>query len=655
VPRIHARDLGRRGPITPFTRLARTHALSVAGDALFAIGLAGTVFFSTDPNQARWKVALYLVLTVAPFAVAAPLIGPALDRRAGGRRWVVFGSAAARALLAVLLARDLDSIWFYPEAFLMLVLAKVHLISKSALVPTTVRTDEELVEANSKLSLLGALAVVGAAVPGLILLKAGPPWVLALAAVVFVFTALQAFALPDTTVADKPPDAAEKAELRSVGIVLAASSMGLVRGIVGFLTFLLAFDFKNGDRPLWWLGIVAVFAQIGFFLGAVVAPKLRRRWTEERMITLSIAATVVLGLLAAKIVDTDELWAISGLLAGAALLSFGVGLSSSTAKQGFDALVQRDAPDANRGRSFAKFETRFQLIWVIGAFLPVVFPIPILAGFLVIVAVAAFALVSYWVGQRQIAAAELGHRPPPDPRSPAVGLVGRAVERRRARASEARREAASGGEGDQVPVLPVDPEDPTLHGRPGPGLFGQPDEPIPEDLLDTPPAGLFGVDAPTEPTVVAPAPGGHHEATGPSEPFLAPAGAEAPRPAAPSVSLTDETLVEGTLPFPPTALPASAPAPPKPSWAPPDEPAPIAPATADPPPPPSWVGSVPSTSSTPSSDLPAPADEPPTHVAEPSLPFADPVSAPAAGEVDDAPTRPSIPTGWDAAEPRWRS
>ena len=52
-PRIAARDLGRRGPISAFSRLARTHLLSVAGDALFTIGLATTVFFNSDPNAPR--------------------------------------------------------------------------------------------------------------------------------------------------------------------------------------------------------------------------------------------------------------------------------------------------------------------------------------------------------------------------------------------------------------------------------------------------------------------------------------------------------------------------------------------------------------------------------------------------------------------------
>ena len=160
------RDPRRPWASTPFSLLARAHAASVAGDALFAIGLAGSVFFSLDFNSARWRVALYLVLTIAPFAVAAPLIGPAIDRIKGGRRWIIVGSLLLRAVLAFLITQHMQSLFFYPEAFGMLVLQKIYSISKSAVVPGTVHNDDELVEANSKLTVLSALAVVVAAVPG---------------------------------------------------------------------------------------------------------------------------------------------------------------------------------------------------------------------------------------------------------------------------------------------------------------------------------------------------------------------------------------------------------------------------------------------------------------------------------------------------------
>ena len=42
-------------------------------DALVAMALAGSLFFDLDPNEARWKVFLYLALTMAPLAIVAPV------------------------------------------------------------------------------------------------------------------------------------------------------------------------------------------------------------------------------------------------------------------------------------------------------------------------------------------------------------------------------------------------------------------------------------------------------------------------------------------------------------------------------------------------------------------------------------------------------
>ena len=85
---------------SPFTRFARVHALSSIGDGLVTIALAGSIFFSVDPSAARNKVALYLFLTIAPFAVVTPLIGPAVDRARGGRRTMVLATTLGRAVVA---------------------------------------------------------------------------------------------------------------------------------------------------------------------------------------------------------------------------------------------------------------------------------------------------------------------------------------------------------------------------------------------------------------------------------------------------------------------------------------------------------------------------------------------------------------------------
>jgi hypothetical protein len=119
----------------PFGRLALTHVLMTAGDTLFAVSLAGSLFFSISPTAAKDKVLLYLLLTMGPFAVVAPALGPLIDRSRGARRGMVVASALGRAALCPFLARDIHSLLLFPEAFAMLVLSKVYLVTKGALVP----------------------------------------------------------------------------------------------------------------------------------------------------------------------------------------------------------------------------------------------------------------------------------------------------------------------------------------------------------------------------------------------------------------------------------------------------------------------------------------------------------------------------------------
>lgn len=379
--------------LSPFARLARTHFLSVCGDALVVLALADSLFFSLPTDDARWRVFLYLALTMAPFAVLAPLIGPALDRAAGGRRWMVVGANAVRAPLCLLMIGDLDSLLLFPQAFLILVMGKGYGVARSALVPTVVRNDAELVQANSKLQLLSGIGAVVAAVPGgLAILAAGSHGPLVLAALAFTAATLAALRIPKTTVSTEPPGEAEKAELRGLGILLAASAMALIRGVVGFLTFLLAFELQGGDAPPWHFGVVLAVTAAGGLLGAAVAPVLRRSTTEERMLMLVLGLIVVVGLLTAY----------GGGLLGAGLLGAAVAVAATAGKLAFDSLVQRDAPDANRGRSFARFETRFQVIWVAGAVLPTVVPIPAELGFLLVAGIAGFALISYFAGQQAV-------------------------------------------------------------------------------------------------------------------------------------------------------------------------------------------------------------------------------------------------------------
>ncbi len=242
------------------------------------------------------------------------------------------------------------------------------------------------------------MAAIVAGGPGLLLLKIGgdqhgPQLVVGVGAVVFAIGVGFATRLPRVQVAPEPVGAAEKQELRSAGIRLAASAMALLRCAVGLLVLMVAFAFKNGDLPPWTLFGAVVAAQAGVLAGAGLAPRLRLAFAEPRIIIGSLATTMIGGIVAAV---------LAGPI-GAMLLCFLMGTTSGTAKQAFDALVQRDAPDANRGRSFARFETKFQLAWVLGAAMPLILPFPLIIGYAIIGAAMAVGLVSYWFGQRRVA------------------------------------------------------------------------------------------------------------------------------------------------------------------------------------------------------------------------------------------------------------
>ncbi|HET7072084.1 MAG TPA: MFS transporter, partial [Nocardioides sp.] len=86
------------------SRLIELGALNAAADAAVAISLAGTLFFQIPTGEARGQVSLFLALTLLPFAVVAPLIGPILDRFSHGRRWAIGATMAARAFLTWVLA-----------------------------------------------------------------------------------------------------------------------------------------------------------------------------------------------------------------------------------------------------------------------------------------------------------------------------------------------------------------------------------------------------------------------------------------------------------------------------------------------------------------------------------------------------------------------
>ena len=392
----------------------------MAGEAALALALAGSLFFKVDPAAGRQKVLLGLLLTMAPFALVGPLIGPMVDRVRGGHRAVIIGAMSLRVVVAATMvpAAASGSLWLFPEAFMMLVLAKTYQVAKAAVVPDVVAGDLELVEANSKLQLLGGLSGFVILAPAGVAVLIGSQWVLVLCVSVFSVATYAAFQLPQPRIVTNPAGSREMEELGSVAVVVESTSMAVIRALVGFVTLLLAFALRGGAQlapaenlarnvavtlsrnhevhirpvpgefPKWYFGIVVMMGVLGGLAGASLAPVLRRRLKEERI----LGGALVLALLAG-------VWGVlfDGVVsfAGLALL---VSIAASVGKQAFDAMIQRDAPDADRGRVFAAFEARFQVAWVFGAVVPAAFHLSIDVGAWFVVVVAAATTLFYVSG-----------------------------------------------------------------------------------------------------------------------------------------------------------------------------------------------------------------------------------------------------------------
>jgi hypothetical protein len=375
---------------TPFARLVYTMAAGACGDACILVSMAGSIFFSSPTSAARGKVLLFLVITMTPFAIIAPVLGPALDRMKGGRRLFLIAAAAGRAVLCVFLAMYIskpapEGLLVYPLAFVVLVLQKGSSIAKSALVPALVKDAGELVTANSRLALINAVGAFVGAAPAFVVYKLfGADWSLRYGAVVFVVATILAIQIPRTRLSqptDEHLQKLEREEMHTPSILLGASAMAVLRASVGFLAFFAAFSLK-GD--LLALGIAGGAAYAGNFGGVLIAPALRRSVREEVILASSLVLPATFTLLGALVAGST----------GFVLAAFTIGIGAAAGRLGFDSLVQRDGPDAARGRAFAKFETRFQLVWVVGGIVAII-PFAKQMGLFLLAIVLGFAAISY--------------------------------------------------------------------------------------------------------------------------------------------------------------------------------------------------------------------------------------------------------------------
>lgn len=454
------RVLGARGSGRPLDRLAWVHAISTLGDALVAVALAGTLFFAVPVAAARPRVALYLLLTVAPFAVVAPLLGRLLDGRSGAGRLALFAAMALRAALAALAVARTQSLLLYPLAFGLLVCSRAHGISRTAMVPELADPTGEpdgsrpgeaggpraggaggpgageaggsraggaggpgeaggpgageaggsrpgrpgvwpdLVAVNGRMARVAALGGTAGALLGVGLDRLlGGGAVLWAAAITFTAGAVLALSLPaPRRRRDRDQGAASRRDPMDRRAARLARPPGRVR---------LARTANTCVRA------------VGGFTLFLLAFELRRQGVGTAGLGLLLAGVGVGGVIgafllprAARLVREDGLMAGGLLLCGttawllagrvgvvpAAVGGLAMGAGIAAARLGFESIVQREVPPPARGTAITRAETTFQLAWVGGAVLPVAFPLPTTPSLVAAAVACLAAATTYTVG-----------------------------------------------------------------------------------------------------------------------------------------------------------------------------------------------------------------------------------------------------------------
>jgi hypothetical protein len=368
-----ARQRGAAGE-AGMMRLLDLHAASCAGDTLVAIGLAGTIFFAAPVGEARGRVAVYLLVTMLPFALLAPVVGPVLDRFRHGRRYALAVTMLGRAFLAYMISEHPGGFTLYPAAFGILVLSRAYGVARSAAVPRVLPAGLGLSEAGARASVFGTMAGAAVAPVGVLALAIGPPWPLRLAMVVFIIGMVVALRLPPRA-DSQPPEIVPRifqlpgrkgTRVLSGRIVLTTlAGSAALRALYGFLALFLAFGIRSDQLPTvlaGWrlsqataLGVVAGALGLGSFLATAVGTTMRIH--RPALIQAAAILIVAVSALAAAVRYT---------FAFVVLLCLLTAIASGLAKLAVDATIQERIDEPVRASAFAHSETLLMIAWVAG-------------------------------------------------------------------------------------------------------------------------------------------------------------------------------------------------------------------------------------------------------------------------------------------------
>jgi MFS family permease len=379
---------------TGLASLIELTAAGGAGDAFVAVALAGSIFFSTSVTEARGRVVLFLLVTMAPFAVLAPFIGPVLDRMQQGRRYLLAGTLLARGLLCWGMSAAVNDAWtLLPMAFGVLVLQKAYGVARASVAPRLLPAEITLVAANARSQLISlSTAMVAAPIAEGIQLWGGAAWVLRVGTLVYFGAVLMAVRLPEhvdtpstpapvpapaggpsappggaAELPEAPPEEASHHNggrwrtLSNVGPVVTEAMEGnaVLRAFAGYTLFFLAFVLRTGHFGVSHnlaLGAMVAGVSVGSLIAMAIGSMMRARAPYVILFTMLTLAPIAAAVCA---------WFFG--LAAAVLIAAAATCCAGLGKLAQDSIVQREIGEEIRSSTFAVSETLNQLSNVAGA------------------------------------------------------------------------------------------------------------------------------------------------------------------------------------------------------------------------------------------------------------------------------------------------
>jgi MFS family permease len=337
---------------------------STLGSWAYGVGLA---VYAYDKGGAR-AVGILFAVRWGAAAIAAPWLAVFADR--GSRRDVMVAADVIRAVLiggiAALAFVDAGWVPVFVLAVLTTCVSAVFPPAQAALMPSLVRTPEELTAANAVMNSVSSIGMfVGPALGGVLLAVSGPAVVFVVTAATFVWSALCLIRVPR----DVPPErerTTHTAELlagfRAIWqspplriVVGLTAAQTLVAGALEVLLVVLAIRLLDaGDAGVGWLNTaVGVGCLIGVLAVAVLAARKR------------LAADLGIGVL---------LWGVPVALAAVwlnlwfALLLFAlIGIGNTLVDVAGVTLMQRSADEEVLGRVFGVLESVILATLAVGA------------------------------------------------------------------------------------------------------------------------------------------------------------------------------------------------------------------------------------------------------------------------------------------------